>query len=685
MELKSDRGYFRNRVKSLMRFIWILIITFMWTLGWAYENPPDLTELPIEALMNIEITSVSKKQQKVSDAAAAIFVITQEDIRRSGVTSIPEALRMAPGVEVAHIDANQWAITIRGFNSLFANKLLVLIDGRSVYSPLFSGVFWDIQDTLLEDIERIEVIRGPGATLWGANAVNGVINIITKHAKDTQGGLISAGGGTEERGFGEIRYGGKVGGDTYYRAYAKYFNRDNAVDTFGQTTHDGWNALRGGFRIDSQLSLQDSITAQGDIYRTESGLTSSFASLRPPFIQTLNEDIHSVGGNILGRWIHTFSKSSEMILQMYYDRTERKELINGEKRNTLDIDLQHRFALGEQQEVVWGLGYRFTRDNIKNSFPVSINPDRRTDHLFSGFVQDDINLVKDRFRLTLGSKFEHNDFTDFEIQPNIRLLWTPESKYSFWGAASRAVHTPSRADEDVRVNASVIPPLIPPNSDPLPAYVTLFGNPDLKSEDLVAYELGFRFRASNRLSFDIASFYNVYDHLRSAEPGSPSVEDSPPSPHLLFPLIVSNQLKGKTYGVEVAADWHLLEWWRIQTSYTYLQIKLNGSGTFDTSAKVDEGRSPHHQFHLRSSMDLQRDLEWDLSFRFVDKLPNFNVKSYASLGARLAWKPYPNLELAIVGQNLLSNRHAEFKGEAIISSFPTEVERGVYGRMTWRF
>jgi iron complex outermembrane receptor protein len=668
-----------------MRYVWILLLLFMATLSWAKENPSDLTELPLEDLMNIEITSVSKKQQKLSDAAAAIFVITQEDIRRSGATSIPEALRMAPGVEVAHIDANKWAITVRGFNSRFANKLLILIDGRTVYSPLFSGVFWDVQDTLLEDIDRIEVIRGPGATLWGANAVNGVINIITKHAKDTQGGLVSAGTGAEEKGFGEIRYGGKFGNDTQYRFFGKYFNRDSAADTSEHKANDGWDMLRGGFRLDSKLSALDSITLQGDIYRGQSGETLAVASVRAPFIQTFDDDIHTQGGNILGRWIHTFSKSSEMVFQMYYDRTERQESINGEKRNTLDIDLQHRFALGERQEVVWGLGYRFTRDNIKNSFPVSFNPDQRTNHLFSGFVQDDIVLFKDRLRLTLGSKFEDNDFTGFEIQPNVRMLWTPGSRHSLWGAVSRAVHTPARADVDLRVNASVIPPLVPPNPGPLPAYVTLFGNPDLKSEELVAYELGYRFQATSRLSFDIASFYNVYDHLRSAEPGTPSVEASPPPPHLLFPLMVSNQVKGKTYGVEVAADWRLLEWWRIQASYSYLQIRLNGSESLDPTAKVDQGRSPHHQFHLRSSMDLRRDLECNLNFRFVDKLPDFNVKSYASLDARLAWRPHPNLELAIVGQNLLSNHHAEFKGEAIISSLPTEVERSVYGKITWRF
>jgi len=657
----------------------------MATLGWADEVPPDLTELPIEDLMNIEITSVSKKQQKLSDAAAAVFVITQEDIRRSGATSIPEALRMAPGVEVARINANQWAITVRGFNSHFANKLLVLIDGRSVYSPLFSGVFWDVQDTLLEDIDRIEVIRGPGASLWGANAVNGVINIITKHARDTLGGLISAGGGTEERGFGEIRYGGKFGEETYYRAYAKYFDRSHSLDPSGDAAHDDWDALRGGFRLDRELSAHDSVTLQGDIYRGRSGETLTIASIKSPFMRTFDDHIRSQGGNVLGRWTHVVSKSSEIVVQMYYDRTERRESINGEKRNTLDIDLQHRWVLGERQEVVWGLGYRFTRDDIKNSFAVSFHPDQRSNHLFSGFLQDDIVLFRDRLRLILGSKFEHNDFTGFEIQPTGRMLWTPWSRHFFWGAVSRAVHTPSRADEDLRVNAAVIPPGMPPNSGPLPLYVRVFGNPELKSEELVAYELGYRFQTTKRLSFDIASFYNIYDHLRSAEPGRPILEGEPSSPHLLFPLTVSNRVKGKTYGVEVAADWRPLGWWHLQASYSYLVIKLDGGESLDPSATVDAGRSPRNQFHLLSSMNLPGGLEWDLNFRFVDELPEFNVKSYASLDVRLAWKPRPNVEWAIVGQNLLSRSHAEFKGEAIMSSLPAEVERGVYGKVTWRF
>ncbi|OGP69341.1 MAG: TonB-dependent receptor [Deltaproteobacteria bacterium RBG_13_47_9] len=670
----------------MMSFIWILLLTFIATLGWAYENPTDLTELAIEDLMKIEITSVSKKQQKVFDAAAAIFVITQEDIRRSGVTSIPEALRMAPGVEVAHISANQWAISIRGFNNLFANKLLVLIDGRSVYSPLYSGVFWDIQDTLLEDIERIEVIRGPGATLWGANAVNGVINIITKQAKDTQGGLVSFGGGTEERGFGEVRYGGKIGEGTYYRAYAKYFDRDHFSDTFGQATHDGWNALRGGFRVDSQLSLQDSITAQGDIYKTDSGLTSSFALLYPPFTQSLNEEIRSVGGNILGRWRHTFSNSSDMILQMYYDWTEHQELAHGERRDTFDLDFQHKFPLVEWQEVVWGLGYRLVEDDIRNSFSVAFTPDHRTDHLFSGFVQDDLSLIKDRLRVTLGSKFEHNSYTGFEIQPNVRMLWTPGSRHSIWGAVSRAVRTPARADDDVRYNISALPPDTVTNPSSLPVLISAFGNHYVESEKLIAYELGYRVQATSRITMDIATFYNDYTHLRSSETGMPRLETSPGPLHLLVPITLGNGLKATTYGLEMAIDWRALNWWRLQASYTYLKVRVPSASVMSsTFVEFGDERDPRHQIGLWSWMDLRRDLELNLSFRFVDKLPDLQVKSYVNLDAQLVWKPHKNLELSIVGQNLLDHSHAEFRTESFLPAPAIEVERGVYGRMTWRF
>lgn len=644
----------------------------------------ELTELSIEDLMNIEITSVAKKTQKMSEASAAIFVITQEDIRRSGVTSIPESLRMVPGLQVARIDANKWAITSRGFNGRFANKLLVLIDGRSVYTPLFSGVYWDVKDTLLEDVNRIEVIRGPGATLWGANAVNGVINIITKHAKDTQGGLMTAGTGTEEQGIGGIRYGGKSGQDTYYRVYAKYFNRDKGVYASGEDAADDWDAVRGGFRIDWEGSKRDSRTLQGGLYDGQYGETITTRSLTSPYSSTNDTDNDMSGAHLLGRWTRTISDISNMALQLYYDRTERNSILVDLIRDTFDLDFQHKFALGEWQEIVWGIAYRFTGDDMVGSFDTSWDPESRDDDLFSGFVQDDITLVDNQLRLTLGSKFEYNDYTGFEIQPNTRLMWTPEERHSVWAAVSRAVRTPSRTEHDGTVNNSVLPPNSLYLGSP-PVVASLRGDRDFDSEELLAYELGCRVLPSDQLSLDVAAFYNDYDSLRTLEPGSLFLETSPSPLHLVSPYTADNKMAGETYGVELAANWHALDWWRLQAAYTYLQMQLHlDADSGDTTSESAEDESPHNQISLQSSMDLPRDVEFDLWVRYVDNLPSQNVGSYVSLDTRIAWKPRKQLEVSIVGQNLLDNHHPEFQPE-IVDTSPTEAERSVYGKITWRF
>jgi iron complex outermembrane receptor protein len=647
--------------------------------------PADLTELSLEDLMDIEITSVAKKAQKLSEAAAAVFVITQEDIRRSGATSIPEALRMAPGLEVARIDANKWAVTSRGFNGRFANKLLVLIDGRTVYTPLYSGVYWDMKDTLLEDIDRIEVIRGPGASLWGANAVNGVINIITKSAKDTQGGLIVAGAGTEEQGFGAVRYGGKLGQDIDSRAYVKYFDRDSGVFSSGENGADQWDILRAGFRMDWQRSGPDALTLEGDIYDGEAGVTVVTKSFDPYVPPTFDEDDDISGANLLGRWKHTVSDTSEIALQVYYDRTERNGAILDQIHDTFDLDLQQQFTLGKRHEIVWGLGYRFVSDNIENTFYGSWDPDSRDDDLYSGFVQDDITLIKDQLRLTLGSKFEHNDYTGSEIQPNGRLMWTPREGHSIWTAVSRAVRTPSRTEEDGRLNTTVLPPgsLLPL----FPGYgvVSLFGDGDYESEELLAYELGYRVQPTDQFSVDIATFFNDYSNLRTLEPANPFLEVSPSPAHLVFPFTADNKMDGEAYGVEVAADWRASDWWRIQASYTYLQIQLElDRDSGDTLSESAEGESPHHQVSLRSSMDIVSDVALDLWVRYVDDLPSQDVDSYFTLAVRLGWKLDRNVELSVVGQNLLDNQHPEYKPE-FIDTIPTEVERGVYGKVTWQF
>ncbi len=506
------------------------------TVAQTSRSVPDVTAMSVEDLMNMQVTSVSKRTQKVADAAAAIFVITQEDIRRSGATSIPEALRLAPGLEVARIDQNKWAIGSRGFNGRFDNNLLVLMDGRSVYTPLFSGVYWNIQDVMLEDIDRIEVIRGPGATLWGANAVDGVINIITKPAASTQSAIVTAGGGTEERGSGGVRYGSKLGDNTHYRIYGKYFDWGPSNFASGATANDGWDAMRGGFRADWTPTGANSLTLQGDLFRSKYDETLTVPSLASPFSSTFpNNGVYS-GGNILGRWNHN-SEGNSMSLQMYYDNTTTVDKsLFVDHQNVFDMDFQHGFHVGDSQQFVWGLGYRSILDRNDSSFTVSLQPNQVSLNQFSAFLQDEISLVDNRLRLTLGSKFEHNDFTGFEVEPNARLLWTLSPNQSVWTAVSRAVRTPALTEEGLRLNSAVIPPGTPANPAPLPAVVAVFGSHQFNSENLLAYELGYRVQATSNLSLDLATFYNHYSNLRTAEPGTPFVEGSPAPTDIVIPF-----------------------------------------------------------------------------------------------------------------------------------------------------
>src|SRR5467141_3868778 len=573
------------------------------------RNVPDVTAMSMEDLMNLQVTSVTKHTQKVADAAAAIFVITQEDIRRSGAASIPEALRLVPGLEVARIDQNKWAIGSRGFNGRFDNKLLVLIDGRSVYTPLFSGVYWNVQDVMLEDVDRIEVIRGPGATLWGANAVDGVINVITKKAKSTQSAVVTAGAGTDERAAGGVRYGGKLGDNTYYRAYTKYFDWGPSAYPSGMTAHDGWDALRGGFRADWTPAGANSLTLQGDVYRTRFDETLTVASLSAPYSNTFPNNGKYSGGNILGRWNHT-SEGSSMSLKMYYDNTTISDhSLFGDHQNIFDLDFQHGFPVGDSQQFVWGLGYRSIRDKNDSSFTVSLQPNQVTLNQFSTFLQDEISLVDNRLQITLGSKFERNEFTGFEIEPNARLLWNLTPNQSIWTAVSRAVRTPALTEEGLRLNSAVIPPGTPSNPTPFPAVIAVFGshrfNSQFNSEDLLAYELGYRVQATSNLPLDIATFYNNYSNLRTAEPGTPFVEGSPAPTDIVIPFVAGNKMSGGTYGVELFADWKVVPKWRLVGSYSYLQMNIHkNANSLDATPDNPNGSSPRHQWYLRSSIDL---------------------------------------------------------------------------------
>ncbi len=642
----------------------------------------DLMALSLEELMNITVTSVSKKEERLAETAAAIYVITGEDIRRSGAAGIPEALRMAPGLQVARIGSNTWAISSRGFNERFSNKLLVLMDGRTVYTPIFSGVLWNTKDTMLEDIERIEVIRGPGAALWGSNAVNGVINIITKKTGYTQGGIVSGGAGTEERGFGALRYGGKLAEDISYRGYVKYFNRDDFILSSGENPpNDKWNALRGGFRADGNINGTDYFTLQGDIYNGSGGGREDVFVPFSPYALQKDVDTEFIGGNILGRWKHKYSDTSEASLQLYYDRTEdRFDFLQDMNAvvNTYDVDFQHRFHLSDKQEFTYGLGFRHISDDVSDDANVSYTRQSKSSQLYSAFVHDEITLIADRLKIILGSRFEHHYYTGFEIQPNGHILWTPRKRHTVWGAVSRAVRTPSRVDRDLKsLYAGVLPPGSLFYGSPAALY-SISGNSSYASEDLIAYDIGYRFQPSDDLSIDIASFYNTYNNLRTYELGNPFLEASSSSAHLIIPTTLNNKKYGETYGLEISAQWQVLQQWRLHASYSNLQVQMHGKdGTTDTvTINREAGTSPRNQFTLRSSYDLHENMEFDAFIRYVDRLSTDAINSYTEMDIRFGWSPIKNLDVSIIGQNLLNESHTEFKAEGFY--YLKRIFKGVY-------
>jgi iron complex outermembrane receptor protein len=607
--------------------------------------PEDLTGLSLESLMNIQVTTVSKHAEKLSEVAAAAYVLSGEEIRRSGVRSLPEALRLIPGLTVAQIDAHTWAVTARGFNGTVADKLEVLMDGRSLYTPFFSGVFWDEKNTFLADIDRIEVIRGPGGTLWGANAVNGVINIVTKSAADTQGTLVEAGGGGEIDHFAGIRHGGKLGDSGHYRAYVQTHSYGENERVSGVGADDDWEQTQAGFRTDWSRGEQDRFTVQGDVYDGS--------------IDTAAET-QMEGHNLIGRWTRILSDSSDLSLQFFYDHYKRDvpSATAGyvEERDTYDIDFQHRFQWRPKHEILWGGGYRRSSDDIATTGILAFVPDSRTVETVNLFVQDQID-VTDKFKVTVGSKFEDNDFTGFEVQPSIRLAYLLDEKRTVWGAVSRAVRTPNRLDHGLSA-----PPF-------------LVNSTEFESEVVIAYELGYRTQLRDNLLLDTALYYNQYDKLRG-------IRNVPP------PSIISNEGEGDGYGIEITALWVVNDDWRIHAGYNFQHLDIDPkSGSSDTSIENADRNDPHHQFLLRSSWDLASNWTLDGTLRHVSGLPDQhptgsgdNVDSYSDLDLRLAWQYSKALEFALVGSNLLHASHVEFG-----TNDPVEMERSIMGTMTWRF
>ncbi|NVO00778.1 MAG: TonB-dependent receptor [Geobacteraceae bacterium] len=682
-------------IYCLATALFTVTVGFSYTASATPEKPvllamADLTSYNIEELMDITVTSVSKKSQKIADAAAAIYVITQDDIRRSGVTSIAEALRMAPGVQVARLDSNKWAVTTRGFNGRFANKLLVLMDGRSLYTPYFQGIYWEVQDTPLEDIDRIEVIRGPGAALWGANAVNGVINIITRSAEKTVGTLVSTGAGSYEKSFITARQGFSLGENSAIRLYVKSTERDNFKDAGGNSTNDQWRSAQSGFRLDSKLTDRDTFTLQGDYFDGNINETYTLYHI-PTFPDTeysrlVQSGGKMSGGNVISRWQRTLSDKDSLSLQIYYDHLERSMLVSPQRINNIDLDFQHRLSLGSYQDLIWGAGYRFGQYKVLNTPTIYYDEQRVNNNLYSLFFHDEIKLLPEKLSLVLGSRFEHSDPSGFDVSPNGRLLWNVTPHDSIWMAASRTARSSTRTEKNINYNYRAIPASSGLNPFPVPLRLEIVGNPDFKSEELIAYEVGYRTEPLSHLSFDIATYYNTYKKLRVITPGAPYLE---PTPNIVQPYLISNDMHGHAVGVEVVANWKPLDWWHLQTAYSYqkLTMYLDGKSSDMINKGNAESDVPQNQLSVRSGFELGKQVTLDLWLRGVDHLASIDgekIPGYVELDLHIAWKPMKDLEVALVGQNLLDKHHPEFVPE-YVNTVPTETPRSFYGKITWQY
>ncbi len=635
----------------------------------------DYSELNIEDLLQVRIvTIVGKKEQSLANAPAAVYVVTSKDIRRSGVTTVADALRMVPGLQVAKTNAYTWAISARGFNGFFANKLLVMVDGRSVYTPEFSGVWWDSVDMVLDDIDRIEVIRGPGGTLWGANAVNGVINIITKNTKETQGGLVSVAAGDEEKNITNLRYGGMLDKDTetYFRVYGKLLKRDGYANSTGD---DEWYSTRAGFKIDGQpFSKANQWMLQTNAYRA--------AEQDMHWFTNQSGKSHVKGFHLLSSLEHQFAENSVLTTQVYYDEYQRKmpsiDLFN----KVFDFDVQHRHALNKIHELMWGVGYRWLYNEIPVADFFLFLPTKRIDNLFSAFIQDEIKF-SDKHALTIGTKVEHNDYTGWEVQPNIRYLWTPTEQFSLWSAISRAVRTPSRREHD---SSFVVPlPKIQNPFYPKPFVYQFLSNEAFESESVIAYELGMRQQVFKNLSWDVALFFNDYDKLLTDN--EKIVSDSETG-YVFLDRQLQNGMYGETFGLELSVDYTPSHDFELHFAYHYLKMLMHSESGMRAEEFEDyENINPQHQFSLRMTNQLLDNVQLTTWLRHVSKLTGYSaarhVDAYTTFDMKLAWNVTEKLELSVVGQNLFDKQYYEYFNT--ITPLYGEVERSIYGQIRWEF
>ncbi len=677
--------------------LWALIALFFVSHTTFAAEQSDVFDLDLSSLMEMQITSAGRKEQNLADVAAAVYVIDSNDIKNSSATSLPELLRTVPGLQVARISASKWAVTARGFAGAFSSELLVQIDGRTVYTPSFSGVYWDMQTVMLKEIDRIEIIRGPGATLWGANAVNGIINIITKSASDSIGLYAQSGGGNFEQRFGSIRYGSQLAENTYGKAYFEYHQRDSykfnadsypADSAIYSYTHsvlaaennasDDWDMLNGGFRFDGDANLENNWTLQGDIYSGDEHQKVYPYYTETSIIPALKDDKAKVRGyNLLGRWQHKNNNENSWTLQSYYDFTERNEVFAKQTYKTLDIDFQHRFNFSNSNDIVWGFGYRLVRDEYRSSDLVVMDPAKQTMRTYSFFMQDDISIVKDKVILSLGSKFEHNEFTNFEVQPSARLLWKASHNQSLWTAVSRAVRTPSRFENDITVIMSKTP--LPPTYTTV-ATAYMVGAENLDSEKVVSYEAGYRYAKDNRFSADVALFYSRYKDVREYLYSASGAQ-------------VTNGAKGTSHGVEVSLQYTPVEWLETQLNYTFIEVEMKTDSPendlFLNNAEVLSYSSPKHQVSLNTSITLPKDVTLNLFGRYIDEIEyssqnvNSKIDAYFALDANIIWAITDKLEFKLAGQNLTDPDHLEFVSEYFTP--PTEIGRSIYGQLSYSY
>jgi len=633
----------------------------------------DLKSMSLEELTRMTVSSVSRREQQLSKVAAAAYIITDDEIRRSGVTSLPELLRRVPGLQVARLDANKWAVSARGFNGRFANKMLVLIDGRSIYNNIYSGVYWDQQDVVLEDIERIEVIRGPGATRWGANAVNGVIHIITKKASATQGGLVVAQAGGDENGAGSVRYGGARGEKLHYRGFAKAFDRRALSNSDGSAANDDGGSIRGGGRVDWEPTERDRISFSGDMFRGRSDQTVS-ESIRVTDAVFGPDTADISGGYALTRWERVL-EASDMAVQANYTAASRSEARLDITTRVVDLDFQHHFIWKGRHDIVWGGGHRWMQD-ASSGVVSPLKQLSRMDRLASVFMQDDLSIVPDKLVLTLGSKFLHNTYTGLEIQPGARLLWTPNRRQSWWASVARAVRTPSRINSDASFNTLL------PEQGPLPVEVQFSGNPRFQSETMIAYEAGYRAQLSRKVSLDIAGFVNNYDRLEATVGSGPVLDFR--LMRLIYSLTYQNLGTGYTRGVETSLSWNVNRRWRMQAGHAWSTARLDGppnpqGRSYDSMTWL----TPRNTVSLHSGLEVTRRLSVDATLYYVSKIPDRPIPQYARVDVRAAWKLGEAGELSAGLQNLQSDRHVEFPMEEY--SLNSSVPRTAYIRWLWAF